>query len=221
MKKRLKNSRATANLVPVDPFAPDAVVIQTAADMLMQKGMLVFPTTGLYGLGADALCSEAVRRVFVVKQRPPDKPVLVLLSSIGDMGNLVQTIPEFAEPLLALWPGGITFVFNAKNSVPVVLTGGTGKVGVRMPAHPVAKALSAAFGSPITGTSANLSGRPAVARTVDLDPEIRSQVDMVLDAGTLHGGSGSTILDVSCWPVRVIHEGAVSRQQIAAVLKNS
>jgi L-threonylcarbamoyladenylate synthase len=90
---------------------------------------------------------------------------------------------------------------------------------VRLPAHPVAKALLAQFGGPITATSANLSGCRAAARVMDLDPEIRRQVEMVLDAGELAGGSGSTILDVTCWPVKVLREGAVSRRDIEDVLK--
>ena len=84
--------------------------------------------------------------------------MLVLLSGIHDMDKLVRTVPDYAQPLLGLWPGGITFIFEAGDAVPVDLTGGTGKIGVRMPAHPVARALVEHFGGPITGTSANLSG---------------------------------------------------------------
>ena len=120
--------------------------------------------------------------------------------------------------MLGLWPGGITLIFEAGERVPACLTGGTGNIGVRVPAHPVAKALVDQFGGPITGTSANLSGCPATASVEDLDPEIRRQADMVLDAGTLSGGPGSTIVDVTCWPVRVLREGAVPRQAIDDIL---
>ena len=188
--------------------------------MLAQKNVLVFPTTGLYGIGADALCPEAVHRVFTIKRRPAHKPVLVLLSGIHDMDKLVRAVPDYAQPLLGLWPGGITFIFEAGDGVPVELTGGTGKIGVRMPVHPVAKALVTRFGGPITGSSANLSGCPAAASVMDLDPEISRQVDMVLDAGVLTGGTGSTIVDVTCWPVRVVRQGAVPRQAIDNLLWN-
>ena len=103
--------------------------------------------------------------------------------------------------------------------MPAVLTGGTGTIGVRLPAHPVAKALVDQFGGPITGTSANLTGYPASASVRDLDQAIHRQVDMVLDAGILAGGAGSSIVDVTSWPVRVVREGAVTRQTIDAVLK--
>lgn len=204
----------------IDPLRPDPDHIRVAARILGQKGVLVFPTAGLYGLGVDAFCAEAVRRVFAIKCRPVDKPVLVLLSGMHDMETVVQMVPDDAEPLLGLWPGGITLIFRAADGVPVDLTGGTGKIGVRLPVHPVAKALTETFGGPITGTSANLSGGPASARVTTLAPEIRRQADMILDAGTLAGGSGSTIVDATCWPVKVIREGTVSRRTIDGVLKN-
>ena len=201
-------------------MSPDPDDIRLASDILGQKGVLVFPTTGLYGLGADARSAEAVRQVFAIKRRPSQQPVLVLLSGVDDITTLVRAVPDYARPLLRLWPGGLTLVFWAADSVPAVLTGGTGKIGVRLPAHPVARALAGHFGGPITGTSANLSGCPAPARVTDLDPEICRQADMVMDAGTLGGGPGSTILDATCWPVRIIREGVVRRPAIDAVLRD-
>ena len=219
MIKRLKNSGDTADIVLIDSSAPDPNDVRTAAQILGQKGVLVFPTSGLYGLGADAFSGEAVQRVFSMKRRPAHQPLLVLLSGIHDMGRVVRSVPDYAELLLGLWPGGITIIFEAGGSVPACLTGGTGRIGVRVPAHPVAKALVDQFGGPITGTSANLSNFPAPACVVDLDPEIQRQADMVLDAGTLSGGPGSTIVDATCWPVRIIREGAVPRQAIEDVLR--
>lgn len=219
MKKRLRNSGNTANIVRVDPSGPDPNDIRAAVQTLEQKGVLVFPTTGLYGLGADAFCAEAVRRVFAIKCRPAHKPLLLLLSGVDDMAKVVRTVPAYAELLMGLWPGGITFIFKAGGLVPAYLTGGTGKIGVRMPAHPVAKALTEQFGGPITGTSANLSGFPAAASVMHLSPEIRCQADMVLDAGSLAGGSGSTVVDVTGWPVNVVREGVVPRRAIDDALR--
>ena len=220
MKKRLRHSRDTASVVRIDSSDPDPNDLRAAAAILDKKGVLVFPTSGLYGLGADAFSTEAVGRVFAIKRRPAHKPLLVLLSSIHDMAKVVPTVPAYAELLLGLWPGGITFIFKAGDWVPAVLTGGTGTIGVRMPAHPVAKALVEQFGGPITGTSANLTGFSPTASVMDLDPEIHCQVDMVLDAGNLAGGTGSTIVDVTGWPVRVVRDGAVPRQAIDDVLRN-
>jgi L-threonylcarbamoyladenylate synthase len=220
LKKRQKRSSNTAKIVRIDPLTPDPDDIRLASDILGQKGVLVFPTTGLYGLGADARSADAVRRVFAIKRRPPQQPVLVLLSGIDDITTLVRAVPDYARPLLRIWPGGLTLVFRAADSVPSVLTGGTGRIGVRLPAHPVARALAGQFGGPITGTSANLSGGPSPARVTDLAPEVCRQTDLVLDAGTLAGGPGSTILDATCWPVEILREGAVRRKAIDAVLRD-
>ena len=183
--------------------------------------MLVFPTSGLYGLGADALSVAAVDRVFGIKRRPADMPVLVIVADRLMMDRVVGSLPAHAQGLLGVWPGGLTLVCQAADGVPYNLTGGTGKIGVRMPAHPVARALVSAFGRPITATSANLSGQAAPARVADLDPAVRSGVDMILDAGRLAGGPGSTILDVTCRPVRMIREGAVKRSTIDRILRTA
>jgi L-threonylcarbamoyladenylate synthase len=218
LKRKPRNSKPTANAVRIDPADPDPAILRVASQTLKQKGVIVFPTTGLYGLGADALCAEAVQRVFAIKRRPARKPVLVLLSKLGDMDGLVQYVPDYARKLLGLWPGGITLIFMAGEKVPTSLTGGTGKIGVRLPAHPVARALAEHFGGPITGTSANLSGFPAAASTAELAPDLCRAVDLVLDAGPLAGGPGSTIVDATVWPVVILRQGAVPRQAIDRIL---
>ena len=205
-------------MVRIDPADPNPAWVRSACQVLTQAGVLVFPTSGLYGLGADAMNEKAVKKVFSIKRRPADKPVLVLLSALSDMAELVAEIPDYARALMELWPGGLTLVFKAGKRVPTALTGGTGKIGVRLPVHPVARALTEAFGKPITGTSANLSGRPAVASADALDPELCRTVELVLDAGCLAGGSGSTIVDVTVWPVVILRQGAVDRQAIDRVL---
>lgn len=203
----------------IDPVDPDPLVMAQAVQILREKGVLVFPTTGLYGLGADASSPEAIERVFTIKKRPADKPVLVLLSGKKDMDHLVAEVPEHARKLMDHWPGGLTLVMRAGKSVPMALTAGTGKIGVRLPAHPVARALTRAFGGPITGTSANLSGSPGIANIALLDRSVRQAADLVLDAGPLAGGPGSTVVDVSGWPVVVLRQGAVPRQEIERLLE--
>jgi L-threonylcarbamoyladenylate synthase len=219
LRKRQTHSKRIANRIFVDPQRPDASDIRRAVDVIHRGGVVVIPTAGLYGLGADALNEDAVQRVFAIKRRPADNPVLVLLSALADMDRLVRSVPDYARPLLSLWPGGITFVFEAAEHVSAALTAGTGRIGVRLPAHPVVRALVARVGGPITGTSANISGMPAAARASDLDPALCDAADLVLDAGELAGGPGSTIVDVSVWPVKIIREGAVAVEKIYALVK--
>ena len=218
MKRKPKNSHCIDRIVRIDPSDPDKIDIQRAVGVLNRQGVLVFPTTGLYGLGADAFSPEAIRRVFAIKRRPQGMPLLVMVPGPDEMGRVVRRVPAFARPLMELWPGGITLVFEAKEGVLSLLTGGTGKIGIRIPAHPVAKALIKDFGGPVTATSANLSGGPAVSDPANLDQRIGTEVDLIVDAGLLAGGAGSTVLDATCWPPRMIREGAVSRKRIEAAL---
>jgi L-threonylcarbamoyladenylate synthase len=114
----------------------------------------------------------------------------------------------------AFWPGRVTLVFDARDTLPDSLTAQSGKIGVRLPGHPVAAAMVRQVKGPLTGTSANLSGRPGCYRLPDLDPQIAGQVDLVLDAGTLQGGVGSTVVDVTGEPPRILREGQVTAGQI-------
>jgi len=209
------------NLLRIDPADPAPAILSKAAGVLSAGGVLVFPTRSLYGLGVDAFNEKAVEKLFRIKGRPAGKPVLVLIHDLGQLGSLVIDVPETARHLIRrFWPGRVTLVFHAGKGLPQKLTAGTGKIGVRLAGHPVAARLAAAFGHPITGTSANRSGRPGAFRVPDLDPGIRNAVDLILDAGPLKGGAGSTILDVTCDPPRILREGVVSVSDIFAVLNS-
>jgi L-threonylcarbamoyladenylate synthase len=118
----------------------------------------------------------------------------------------------------ALWPGRLTLVFEAQQNLPPPLTAGSSKIGVRLPAHAVAHALVKRIESPITGTSANISGHPGCHRASDLDPRMSAQVDMILDGGTLESGVGSTVIDITEDPPRILREGQVSAKEVCDCL---
>jgi L-threonylcarbamoyladenylate synthase len=161
----------------------------------------------------------AVERVIKIKQRPTDNPILVLIDSKKQLEMLVGKIPPAAAAIMkAFWPGRVTLVFDARDTLPDLLTARTGKIGVRLIGHPVAAAMLRQINGPVTGTSANLSGRPACNRVADLDPQIAGQVDLVLDAGALQGGVGSTVVDVTDKPPRILREGEVTAGQIRGAL---
>jgi L-threonylcarbamoyladenylate synthase len=158
---------------------------------------------------------DAVERIIEIKQRPQDNPILVLIDSDNQLEMLVEKIPSAADAIMeAFWPGRVTLVFDARDTLPDSLTAQSGKIGVRLPGHPVAAAMVRQVKGPLTGTSANLSGRPGCYRLPDLDPQIAGQVDLVLDAGTLQGGVGSTVVDVTGEPPRILREGEVTASQI-------
>jgi L-threonylcarbamoyladenylate synthase len=200
----------------IHPREPQSKLIEEAADVIQRGGIVAFPTRCLYGLGADALNSEAVNRIFSVKQRSGQNPILVLIDHFSQLEQLVKRISAVASDLIDdFWPGKITLVFEAADTLPDNLTGGSGKIGIRMPGHTVARALVKAVQGPITATSANLSGNPGCSRIEDLEPQVARGLDLILDAGALKGGAGSTVVDVSADTVQILREGEISAQALS------
>ncbi|MFP4225430.1 MAG: L-threonylcarbamoyladenylate synthase, partial [Desulfobacterales bacterium] len=205
MSKRQQPSNFNSRFVSIDPVAPEQILIRQAAELIKTGRLVAFPTRALYGIGADIYQPDAVSRVFQAKRRAADKPVSVLIRSEAQLNELADDIPETARRLMhRFWPGLITLVFAAGPNVPLALTGNTGKIGIRMPAHPVADALLAELTHPITGTSANLSGEPGCAQISELALDVANKMAMILDAGPLAGGAGSTVVDVTADPPVVL-----------------
>ena len=202
-------------IMAVDSGHPDHALIQKAGKILTQNKVVIFPAKCLYGVAAHAMNPVAVETVFRIKARPLDNPLLVLVRDLAMIKTLVADIPKPAYDLMAaFWPGNLTLVFKAKSHISDRLTAGTGKIGIRIPFHPVARALVNAVDFPITGTSANRSGEPGCTQVSHLPESMIDQAGMVLDAGPVKGGKGSTIADVTQNPVAVLREGEVSIQQI-------
>ncbi len=193
----------------------DPALIEKAAQVIRRGGVVCFPTRCLYGLGADAFDRNAVERVYEIKKRSQAKPLLVLIPDRDVLPAIAQEISPAAVRIMdKFWPGKVSLVFKAQKRVPDNLTAMTAKIGVRLPEHPVAAALVEKVGHPITGTSANLSGQPGCSGIEDLAAEVLECVDMVLDAGPLKGGIGSTLVDVTLTPPVVLREGEVSATYI-------
>jgi L-threonylcarbamoyladenylate synthase len=207
---------------PISAIAPNLKVIQDAVGVLRNGAVIAFPTSTLYGLGADAKNPEAIRRIFTIKSRSPKQAILILIQDKSWLKPLVKEIPPVAEVLMdAFWPGGITMIFQSSQNILPDLMGDTGKIGIRVPKHPVAAAIVSELKGPLTGTSANLSGRPGCADITSLDAEVAAQVDGVLDAGPLKGGRGSTVIDVTQDPPQILRDGTISKEQIESLLRSS
>ena len=194
----------------VDPRDPEEVVLKKAAELLSAGGLVAFPTETFYGLGANALDPQAVGRVYASKGRPESKPLLVLVDSVRMVQSLVEGVPAAACTLMTkYWPGPLTLVFRARGNLPVELTAGTGTVGVRMPAHPVAFGLVRTAGFPVTAPSANLSGEAPPTTAADVQRIFEGKIELILDGGATTGGLPSTIVDVTVTPPRAIRRGAL------------
>ena len=207
-------------MISINPDHPQPELIEKAADIIRNGGVVIYPTRGLYGLGTDATRLEAVEQIFRIKHRSPDKPLSILIAYRQQVADWCCDVSIAAEKLMdAFWPGRITIVFRSKRLLPSMLTGGSDKIGIRQPGHAVAMALVRTAACPITGTSANISGFPGCHRISDLPDELLNQADLILDAGPLVGGPGSTVVDVSEENPVVLREGAVSIAEIEKALK--
>ena len=194
--------------------------IRTAVDVLGNGGVAAIPTDTLYGLAACAFDESATLKVYELKGRPDGMALPLLLFDAEDARQCAVEVPEKALPLMErFWPGALTLVLRKSAAVPDVVTAGLDTVALRVPDHPVARAIAAGLGAPITGTSANLSGRPGLTSAAAVRAEFGDAIDFVLDGGDAPGGVASTILDMSGDEPRVLREGAVSWGEIEDALR--
>jgi len=176
---------------------------------------VAFPTESFYGLGVDATNTDAVERLFKIKKRDHNLPILILISSLKNLPRYVADIPSKAKRLgKKFWPGGLTMVFQSSPILSSALTSGTGKVGIRVSSHPLANTLSKTLNVPITATSANISGMPPCIKADQVVEWFNNAVDLILDGGETQGQYPSTILDVTTDPPLIIREGMIKAKEI-------
>ena len=193
--------------------------LNRARQIIVSGGLVAFPTESFYGLAVNTFDEEAINRLFIIKKRRSDRPVLVLIPSVEYLEDYVADVPEGALKLIRkFWPGGLTLLFKATPDISPLLTAGTGKIGVRISSNLIATALTRVMGSPITGTSANISGQPGCINAKEVYDSLGQGVDLILDGGKTGGGNGSTVLDVTVNPPVIIREGIISRRQLQDVI---
>jgi len=215
LKKKQKKLNSSSKFQNIDPVSPQAGIIDRAGEIISNGGVVIFPTTGLYGLGADAMNEDAVRKVYEIKKRPPDNPILVLVKNQEALKKIAVSLSPAANAIINnFWPGNVTIIFEAQNNMPSITTAGTGKIGIRIPAHNVAMALTKRVEYPVTATSANISNTAGCSKISDISPEIIDQADLILDAGNLKGGMGSTVVDVTTSPPEILREGTIAAVDI-------
>ena len=206
-------------VVQVDPTRPNHEDIACAAECLRRGGLVAFPTETVYGLGTHALDGAAVRRLFEAKRRPASDPLIVHVSSFDLVAPLVVALPDEAEALASqFWPGPLTLVMRRASSVPLEVTAGLDSVAVRVPAHPVARALLLAASLPVAAPSANLFSRPSPTLAAHVLDDLDGRIDMVVDAGPTPVGVESTVLDLTVAPPAVLRAGAVTVEMLRAVI---
>lgn len=203
----------------VDPEAPQRDALQEAAKWIRLGGVVAIPTDTLYGLAADPFQADAVARVIAVKGRDAERAIPLIAADIDQIVTHLGGLPLAGRRLAErFWPGPLTLLMPAPRALAPHVTGGTGLVGVRVPAHAIARAICRAADRPLTATSANRSGRPATADPEEVERSLGGDLDLLIDAGPAPGGAPSTIVDVAGPEPRLVRAGAVSWSDVQAWL---
>ena len=203
----------------IDKNKIDENIIEEAAEILRDGGLVAFPTETVYGLGADALQEEAARKTYAAKGRPSDNPLIVHIADYEDLRKIAVNIPAETDMLAShFWPGPLTMIFEKSPAVPYGTTGGLDTVAVRMPVDPVAAALIRAAGGFVSAPSANTSGRPSPTTAEHVAEDLSGRIEMILDGGPVDIGLESTILDMTVSPPMILRPGAITAEMFEEVI---
>jgi L-threonylcarbamoyladenylate synthase len=207
----------------VDPVSPAAELIDRAAAVIRDGGVVALPTDTLYGLAVDPRSESAVARLFAVKGRPLERAVPLVAADVSQIEAAFDRLPEAARRLgERFWPGPLTLLLplhGESGRVCVSLAGGTRRIGVRVPNHAVTRAVCYAAGGLVTATSANPSGHPATNDADEVALTLGNSIELLLDAGSTPGGAPSTIVDVAEEPPQLVRAGAIPWETIQACLE--
>lgn len=206
---------AKTYMAKIDALEPDPLSMALAAQVIIEGGLVAFPTETVYGLGANALNEEAVERIFKAKERPSNDPVIVHIEEIEQLKLIASDIPAIAYDLAKIfWPGALTLILKRGQLIPDIVTAGQDTVAIRMPSHPIALALIRKASVPIAAPSANRFGRPSPTSAVHVMHDLSGRVDVVLDGGNTHIGVESTIIDLTAPVPTMLRPGGVSLEEL-------
>jgi len=203
---------------PTDPARMELVLERTTR--LISRGKVVaFPTDTFYGLGADPMNLAAVSEIYRIKGRMADRPVPLLVASLDQAAELAFNPPRtFFRLAEKFWPGPLTIVVDASRLIPLKVTANTGKVGLRWPRAPLAVAIIAAAGRPITGTSANLSQNPPCSSAAQVVAQLGAELPLIVDGGATEGRAASTVVDLAGERIRILRPGAIPESELKEYL---
>lgn len=192
--------------------------VKEAITILKKGGIVAFPTDTVYGLGASANILHAVERIYQVKERPRNMALPILIAHISQISEVASSVPPVAWLLArSFLPGALTIVLYKSKLVPDIVTAGDKTVAVRVPAHPIPIALVEGLGTPIVGTSANISGKPNALTADEVQSQLGNKVDLIIDGGRCTGSRESTVVDVTEEPPVILREGAISIEELKRV----
>ncbi len=205
-------------IISVDRENPDSETLEKIVDALKSEKLVIYPTETVYGLAADATSDEAVSKIFEAKSRALDNPVSIAVNSLSmsyRIGKLTQSEEKIIKELL---PGPLTVIVEPRPFLSDLLSAGTGKVGVRIPDHPIVLELVSLLDRPITSTSANISGESDPLNVDEAVEQVGEFIEFAIDVGEVEVGESSTVVEVCDSGVDIIREGPVSKSEILSLL---
>ena len=201
-------------IIKINPENFKKEELKDAITALKNNGVIAIPTETVYGLAAYAFSKKAIKKIYEVKQRPKEKPLIVLIGNINQLKQIVKGIPNWVKKSLSkLWPGPVTIILPKKEEVPREVTAGLSKVAVRMPNHPIPLLLANEVG-PIVAPSANISGEPPTSKPEKVIEDFYGKIDVIVDAGETPYKKPSTIIDATTRPPKIIREGPIPRKKL-------
>ncbi|HYY85749.1 MAG TPA: L-threonylcarbamoyladenylate synthase [Nitrososphaeraceae archaeon] len=210
MKKKFRTE-----IVKLDEKRPNETIVSNASKLIRSGEIVAFPTETVYGLGGNALDPSSVTRIFEIKGRPPDNPLIVHIADMRMLEEIVIQIPPKAHRIIdKFWPGPITLVLKKSKIVPEITTGGLKTVAVRMPKNKIALALIRKSGTPIAAPSANISGRPSPTSAIHVKDDLDGKIKLILDGGSTRIGIESTVIDMTRRIPVILRPGGISKESI-------
>lgn len=206
-------------VVKIDRDNPDMNLIDEAATILLNGGLVAFPTETVYGIGANSLNPDAVAKIFIAKGRPQDNPLILHIAEFQDLFKYAKNVPNDALKLARqFWPGPLTMIFEKSDIVPPINTAGMNTVAIRMPSNKIAHALIKRAGVPVSAPSANLSGKPSPTDASHVISDLYGRVDMIIDGGRCDVGVESTVVDMTGEIPTILRPGGITKEMIMDVV---
>ena len=206
-------------LLKINPQNPDTKLLNKAADVVLNNGVIGYPTETIYGLGANALSDVAINKVFDIKKRDKNKPILIIAYNIDQVKDLIEDHPQLAICLeKAFWPGPLTIIFKASAHINEKLSGFENTIGIRIPDNKICLKLLQICKVPLTSTSANISGEMNSLNANDVINNLGDKLDVVIDGGDAKSNIPSTVLDLSEEMPIIRREGVIKKNEIEQII---
>ncbi len=206
-------------IIKISPDTIEIDKIDKIARVLQEDGIIAYPTETFYGLGASGFSAAAIQKVYRLKRRDPEKPLSVVISELAMLYQITSEIPPILRPLISkFWPGPLTVILKASPTVPILLLGPEGTIGVRLTGHKWVRSLVHQVSFPITATSANVSGEMEISDPKKVKALFEGEVDLIVDGGKTKGLFPSTVVDLSGEEASLVREGAISSTRLKKYL---